>query len=199
MLDDRHALDAYSALLKSGPVTGYQLSRLSGVPRSRVYEALEKLTRRGMVLAQNDQPQPYMAASLDEVLARAVSDTDKTVAAIRRYSASLSRDHDAGGVWNLTGRVNMLARMRSMVRSSTRTVEAVAPSSELSELQHALEEAGHGGKQVRLVTCGEFRSPACEIHEHKLGESCDDVALVVDGAEALVGQLSATRDEPSAA
>lgn len=190
---------AYSALLKAGPVTGYQLSRVSGVPRSRVYEALEKLARRGMVLTQNDQPQRYAAAPLDEVLDRALATTDRTVGAIRRYSASLSSERDLGGVWNITGRDNLMARMRSMIHSAARTVAAVAPSGELAEMQAALEESARNGRQVRLVTCGDLRSSVCEVYQHQLGDTCDDLALVVDGAEALVGQLAATGEETSAA
>ncbi len=42
---------AYLALLRDAPVTGYQLSKISGVPRSRIYETLEKLTRQGFVFS----------------------------------------------------------------------------------------------------------------------------------------------------
>ena len=36
----------YLALLEENPSTGYQLSKLSGVPRSMVYDALRRLHAR---------------------------------------------------------------------------------------------------------------------------------------------------------
>ena len=41
---------AYIALLRESPVTGYQLAKLSGVPRSMIYEVLGKLTARGAAM-----------------------------------------------------------------------------------------------------------------------------------------------------
>ena len=40
---------AYLALLGASPVTGYQLSKDSGVPRSMIHEVLGKLTARRRV------------------------------------------------------------------------------------------------------------------------------------------------------
>ena len=40
----------YVALLRESPVTGYQIAKLSGVPRSMVYEVLGKLVARGAAM-----------------------------------------------------------------------------------------------------------------------------------------------------
>ena len=49
---------AYAALLRENPVTGYQLAKISSVPRSMIYEVLGKLTTRGaaMTCAQEALP-----------------------------------------------------------------------------------------------------------------------------------------------
>ena len=41
---------AYVALLRENPITGYQLAKLSGVPRSMIYEVLSKLVLRGAAM-----------------------------------------------------------------------------------------------------------------------------------------------------
>ena len=43
---------AYFALLSESPLTGYKLSKNSGVPRSRIYETIEKLASKGLILTQ---------------------------------------------------------------------------------------------------------------------------------------------------
>ena len=44
----------YLVLLRNNPATGYQLSKVSGVPRSMVYEALGRLDARGAVLKSRE-------------------------------------------------------------------------------------------------------------------------------------------------
>ncbi len=44
--------EAYFALLLESPLTGYKLSKISSVPRSRIYETIEKLIAKGLVLSQ---------------------------------------------------------------------------------------------------------------------------------------------------
>ncbi len=44
----------YLALLQRSPVTGYQVSKDSGVPRSMVYQVLGKLVNRGAALITHD-------------------------------------------------------------------------------------------------------------------------------------------------
>ena len=41
---------AYVSLLQKSPVSGYELSKLSGVPRSMIYEVAGKLTARGAAM-----------------------------------------------------------------------------------------------------------------------------------------------------
>lgn len=44
---------AYVTLLQLGSATGYQIAKESGVPRSMIYETLNKLAARGAVLTQS--------------------------------------------------------------------------------------------------------------------------------------------------
>ena len=41
---------AYVALLRKSPVSGYELSKMSGVPRSMIYEVVGKLARRRVTI-----------------------------------------------------------------------------------------------------------------------------------------------------
>ncbi|MBS4214781.1 TrmB family transcriptional regulator [Neobacillus rhizophilus] len=43
---------SYLSLVKQGPVTAYQVSKESGVPRARIYEVLSNLVEKGIVLKE---------------------------------------------------------------------------------------------------------------------------------------------------
>ena len=71
---------AYVALLRESPVTGYQLAKASGVPRSMIYEVLGKLTTRGaaMTLRQEGSTR-YAPVPADEFLGQLQREQDTLI------------------------------------------------------------------------------------------------------------------------
>jgi len=180
---------AYAALLRSGPVTGYQLSRQSGVPRSRIYEALEKLAARGMVIVRHEQPQLYAAADWQGVLQRQADEFRESMDKATACCAAVSRQTELDGVWSITGRDNILTKASSMIRAATRRVSVAGWATDCGAIEPALAAADRRGVAVRLVVCGSFRPAFGEVYAHSFASRrCDDVVVVVDGDEALVGR-----------
>lgn len=60
----------WTALLSRGVSTAGELSDIADVPRSRTYDVLESLERKGFVIVKPEKPIKYMAISPSEVLAR---------------------------------------------------------------------------------------------------------------------------------
>lgn len=60
----------WTALLSRGVSTAGELSDIADVPRSRTYDVLESLERKGFVVVKPEKPIKYMAISPEEVLIR---------------------------------------------------------------------------------------------------------------------------------
>ncbi|EHI69349.1 TrmB family transcriptional regulator [Streptococcus ictaluri] len=56
----------YLSLVENGSMTGYEVSKKSGVPRSKVYNNLENLVKKGVVLVNKSEPKMYSALSPEE-------------------------------------------------------------------------------------------------------------------------------------
>ncbi len=179
---------AYAALVHSGAANGYQLSRASGVPRSRIYETIEKLIARGLVLTRKEQPQVYRAAPCEEVLSRSAAEMERTHKTIRACCVELRDDTNEEGVWNLTGRHAILSRAQAMIRAAAHEIDLTIVAADLRELDAALAAADRRRVRVRAVVCGDHQSTFKETLPHRFGTSRPgDLALVVDGTEALAG------------
>src|SRR5512136_371894 len=104
---------AYVALLRKSPVTGYELSKLSGVPRSMIYEVLGKLTTRGAALTLRKEGTnlhaPVPAAEFLDQLRR---EYDALIAELKGELAALTTASDLEYVWNIEGEDNILAKAR---------------------------------------------------------------------------------------
>lgn len=60
----------WTALLSRGIATAGELSDISGIPRSRSYDVLESLERRGFVIIKIGKPIKYIAVTPEEVIKR---------------------------------------------------------------------------------------------------------------------------------
>lgn len=184
---------AYLALLGNAPVTGYQLSKLSGVPRSRIYETLEKLTQKGLVFTLQADPAQYAPLDSQELLARLRAGFDDSLRTLEDEIASLSARTELESIWTIQGRENILAKARAMIKGAQETVYLAAWNQVIQEVKAELEEAGERGIRAIVVSCGEVDLTTGTLYRHRFEELLCSVGgssidLVIDGREVLVGE-----------
>ncbi len=192
---------AYIALLKENPATGYQVSKISGVPRSMVYEVLAKLTARGAAMELHKQERTqYAPIPPRDFLDQLHHEHRRLVASLKDDLSGLDTTSDLEYVWNIEGYDNVMAKAQEMIRhAEERVYTAVLPST-FPPLRPALESAI--ARRVRVIVYSSqnldlpgarvVTTPVSEDHLKKaegLG-----LVLVVDGDEVLIGEhLTATQ------
>ena len=67
----------WSALLSKGIASAGELASISGVPRSRCYDVLESLEKKGYILRRIGKPIKYIAVHPEEMVSRVSKDIDK--------------------------------------------------------------------------------------------------------------------------
>ena len=196
---------SYVALLRESPVTGYQLSKTSGVPRSMIYEVLGKLTARGaaMKLRKGDSTQ-YAPVPADEFLDQLQREHEKLTNALKSDLVTLASPTDLEYVWNIEGHENIVAKAIEMIDQSKVSVYLALVPSMCQELQPALEGACQREVRVRLYTTDEVDVASCRVvvahvAEEILGQARGlGLILVIDGEEVLIGEwLTATQARAS--
>ena len=100
---------AYVALLQLGTATGYQIAKASGVPRSMIYQSLDKLAARGAVLTQSSaELVRYAPVPPDELLRRAKERLAAAESEVSRAEDKLSQEEATLAVAEAEGRVEYL-------------------------------------------------------------------------------------------
>ncbi|MDR4442476.1 TrmB family transcriptional regulator, partial [Bacillus cereus] len=69
---------AYIGRLKQSPVTGNEVSKQTGLPRSMIYEVLGKLMDKGAVHIVPSEPVKYVPVAAKELMKRMRKDFEKT-------------------------------------------------------------------------------------------------------------------------
>lgn len=196
---------AYVALLRESPVTGYQLSKLSCVPRSMIYEVVRKLTARGaaMTLRTGDATK-YAPVPAAEFLDQLHREREELIVSLKDDLAALTSAPDLDYVWNIEGHENIIVKARKMIgQAKARIYLALLPVT-FPDLQPTLEEAIGRGVRVVLYTTSELHLPGgrvvvAHVSEETLGQAVGlGLVLVIDGEEVLIGEwLTATQARAS--
>ncbi len=196
---------AYLALLHESPVTGYQLAKLSSVPRSMIYEVMGKLTARGAAMTlRMEGGMKYAPVPPEEFLAQLRREQEELIGSLQDDLTTLGKSSDLDYVWNIENHENILAKAEEMLTQAQASVYIALFPSTFPALKEALGEAACRGVRVVIYTTEAIDSPGCRVVVAHVSEETLSQArglgliLVVDGEEVLVGEwLTASRARAS--
>jgi sugar-specific transcriptional regulator TrmB len=185
---------AYVALLRENPVTGYQLSKLSGVPRSMIYEVVGKLIARGAAMSlRQEGVVRYAPVPPEEFLDQLHREHEALITALQHDLASLSAAPDLEYVWNIEGRENILAKAEEMVRQAGREIYLSLTPATFPQLRPALLEAIRRGIRVVVYSPELLDLPGGQVVIAPVSEEAQErveglwLILVIDQKEVLIG------------
>jgi sugar-specific transcriptional regulator TrmB len=162
----------WTALLSRGVSTAGELSNISDVPRSRTYDILESLEKKGFILMKVGKPIKFVALKPEEVVERVKKNLIVNAHERSKRLEQLKGDEvldelsslftngvkfvepsDLSG--SLRGRQNMYNHLDMMVRGAEKTVTLVTTADGLNRkleiLMPVLEKAKKRGVTVRVA------------------------------------------------
>lgn len=187
---------AYVALLRESPATGYQISKLSGVPRSMIYEVLGKLTARGAAMTlRKEGGTKYAPVPAKEFLDQIHREHEALVSSLKEDLTGLESTTDLEYVWNIEGPANIMTKAEEMIdQARDRIYLALLPAS-FEALRPSLERAVERGVRVVIYTTEPLDLPGGRVVVSPVPEKAQErleglwLVMVVDGEEALIGEL----------
>lgn len=189
---------AYLALLQQLPLNGYELAKVSGVPRANIYAVLQKLEERGAVV-RLDMPNgsrytPVAPAELTRQIARRFQDT---VNAAQQALENLALPAAAPYIWNIEGYAALLDHAHALIEATQERLLVATGRREAGALAASLAAAEARGVAVTTLCldecpeeCGGCRGTICRFCA-ALADGQHWLILVSDDAEMLAGEIGA--------
>lgn len=134
---------AYLALLGAGrPLNGYEVAKVSGVPRSTVYETLDKLVRRGAAfeVRAGDQLE-YVPLSAEAFLSRLQRGFNSTIHTLQRDLKRVTQPADGHLIHHLSGFDAVLDRAEDLIAGAKRSIHVSGWEERLTALRPSLHDA----------------------------------------------------------
>ncbi len=186
---------AYIALLSKSPVSGYELAKISGVPRSMIYEVLGKLTARGAAMTLHmGNATKYAPFPAEEFLTQMQREHADLIDTLKDELTSFVETQDLEYVWNIEGDDNITAKAQEMIGQAERQIYLALRPVSFPVLQLALAQAIGRGVRVVIYTTDDLELPGAQVMVAHVAEETLEQArglgliLVVDGEEVLIGE-----------
>jgi len=162
----------WTALLSRGVSTAGELSDIADVPRSRSYDVLESLEKKGFVVMKLGKPIKYIAVSPKEVVERVKknmkNDTDERIGRLEKLKGTdvlnelnslhtqgieLVEPSDLSG--SLRGRHNLYNHLELMMRNAEKSITLMTTTQGLMRkvegLKPTLEKLKRKGVKIRIA------------------------------------------------
>lgn len=114
---------AYITLVKNGPCSGYELSKLSGVARSKIYNILEALYNRGFVTSARDEKTLlYKAESVEQITRIIKNSTEDKLDLLNAQMKKFDVEMDNDQIWNLNNYEAVINKCLEIIERAEREV-----------------------------------------------------------------------------
>ncbi len=189
-----YEVKVWTAILSRGNSTAGELSNISGVPRSRTYDILESLEKKGFIVMKLGKPIKFVAIKPEEVVERVKRNlTTYTKERLQRLE-KLKEDEVLGelsslftkGVkfvepselsGSLRGRENLYNQIDMMIRAAEKSITIVTTHEGLSRkmeaLMPSLDKAKKRGVRIRIAAPIDSNNMNVARDFRKIGEVGD--------------------------
>lgn len=191
----------YIALLQQNPATGYEISKLSGVPQAKVYENISRLNNSGTILTIAGEPAKYVPLPPEELLKKVQNKFKKSINILRESLPPLSAQQHIDYAWNIKGYDLIMQKASQMINEAKDNIMVSLWDEEAMDLYNDLIKAVNRGVFLSVMIYGKNKIEGIdEIYYHggeetlvkQVGERW--LTLVADRKEVLTGQVTPKSD-----
>jgi len=195
---------AYLALLRQNPVTRYELSKNSGVPRSAIYDIIRKLESWGAVNALYVQPEKYIPLPPDQLLELLERQFNERLEDAKKSLSKFNTEIEPGHLWNIVGYKNMLHKAREMISRAEHSIYLSLWQRECHLLRDDITEAINRGVAVTAFSFTPLEISSDRVYSYNIPDQelhaiwDRKIILVVDKTELLMGEADDKHNKKTA-
>jgi len=190
---------AYVALVRHGELDAKELSRLTGIPYSKVYGVLEALRKRGWVGVKPGRPKLYHPKPPAEALRAEVARVEAELRNLTEFVLEelqplyeRSRVRERPDIWIIRGRDAVLSKVREVLARASYEVLIAIPSSAdwlLGLFKPSITRLRFSGLKVRILASEGLEDELENLKglvEVKTRPGMFGGGVIADGREAIL-------------
>lgn len=186
----RQEASIYVELLKHGKMTGYEISKETGISRSNVYAAASELVAKGACYLEEAESTKYIPVDVETFLKNRISSLSRKADFIIAHKPAVVVNAD--GYITIKGAENILNKVKEMLKSTQARIYLLASNSIIENLKTELEELAAKKMKIVILSDG-FQMKGAKIYNTEVDQ--DQIRFISDSSYVLTGQLSGSVED----
>jgi sugar-specific transcriptional regulator TrmB len=182
------------------PSTAYEIGKLSGVPHAKVYEVVDNLRKKQIIVQIEENPKKYLPVDPEEVFSNIEKTFNVSVRLVREELRHLEKGETVDYIFNISGKQPIIERAKQMISSSQQSILVAVDRTMLEALKQEMKSAQRRGVELSIVFYGNREEIDFErVYSHRLQEPDTEhftfILLDIDFKEVLAGTMSRSSNE----
>lgn len=198
---NQYEAQAYIALLQHSPLNGYELAKLSGIPRPNVYTVLQKLEERGAIVrVDSSEGTRYAPVASEELIQRLQANFQENLEVARQALDNIRTAPEQEYIWNANGYSVLLNHARSFIEAAEKQLFLAVWPQEAALLSEPLSQAESRGVEITTLclagcsqNCGNCKG---QVHRYPVAPEPDHrwLLIIPDEIEVLAGEIGPAKE-----
>ena len=182
----RQEASIYYELMKHGAMTGYEVSKETGISKSNVYAALNGLTQKGAANLEQGAANKYFPVPVNEFCDNCLRHLDKLKNKLIENQPKVLVKRE--GYINIQSERHIRNKIYDMLERCELRLYILAHDWLLEEYRKELEELIAKGRKVVVLTDDDIKLEGATVYKTDVEEG--QLRFIVDSAYVLTGQLT---------
>ncbi|QZY55455.1 TrmB family transcriptional regulator [Crassaminicella profunda] len=159
---------AYIALIQSPNISAYEISKISGVPQSKIYEIIKKIIQKGLAIVNGTNPVKYTALPVDEFLDRYRANVDESITYIKNNLKTISEENHVDYIWHFEGKDKINNKIKSIIKEAEKSLYFEMWRSEYDLFYEDILKAKKRGVDIVTVMYGKSENEIGKVYHHEM-------------------------------
>lgn len=184
----------YLTLLQNRYLNGYEISKLSNVSRSLVYNVIDRLVAKSFVLKSEGQINYYCALPYDKVIEKIKNDNINKLNIAKEKLKNYSRiENESEYIFNIKGIDEFFSKANDLILNAKKEISISIWKEDFPKIEESLSIASKKGIKIYIFSFSIIDFPYGEIFSYQLKNPASlfpyrRISIVVDGKEAIIGE-----------
>ena len=184
----------YLTLLQNRYLNGYEISKLSKVSRSLVYNVIDRLVAKGFVLKSEGQINYYCALPYEKVIEKIRNDNINKLNVAKEKLKNYSRiENESEYIFNIKGIDEFFNKANDLILNAKKEISISIWKEDFPKIEESLLITAKKGIKIYIFSFSNITFPFGEIFSYQLKNPHSlfpyrRISIVADGKEVIIGE-----------
>ena len=181
----------YTTLLSHGEMTGYEVSKETGISRSNVYAGLSSLADKGAAYLIEGDSTKYLPVNVETFTKNVLKELNEKAEYVKAHAPEKQIETD--GYITIIGAKNIQNKLLDMIKQTRVRLYISASARIIDAYEEELTELAQAGKKIVIMTDSNYDLPGTIIY-HTDPEP-GQLRVIIDSSYVMTGELTGSNDD----